>query len=890
MVGGSKTELQELYVKFSADISELKAGMDAGFKAIGAQTQKFSKETETAAQKLERSLTRLNSAGQKMTVFLTAPLLAAGAALAKFASDAIETENLFKVSMGNMAESASAWASELHDTLGLSQVDVKRTIGTFNVMFDSMKIGSQAAYEMSQGLTLLKYDMASFYNLSLEESFTKLSAGIMGETEPLRRLGIVLDETTVKSWALAQGLINEGQELTQAQKVLARYQILAEKTAKSQGDLARTINSPANQLRILSQQFEETSQKIGRRLLPALNSGFKGLSAALKDASKGWDGMGAAAQAAILSTAVMLAAGGPLLVGISNAIRAVYALRAAWLSMSVGAKFGIAGLVAAAVAIPTFAAAQAQIDSESYEDYLARKQYETQGIAEHKPLSREAWTAQRTEKGVEPPKYPEITDFEKEWQAAANEDTKSKISGVSDALKAAGISEGEYVDATVAGETASQKAAGAVDSLRGRLEALQDAQGGASGAMDAANDVLEKMRDRVSDLSDALSKAKQKLDDLTNPRLKGMGVYEDKIFALEQELRLLEIKRLQTEQSARGPADHRAVDVLEKQIATKRRELDLLRTQMEAEYAPQLRRIERVATPPAPEMTEDETVKRIKETKSEISKLESDLKTAKQAVEEQEDRIKELEQANKGLGGSLKDLQKDLQLAEEKQTAVNDALTKAYTWMMLDRDKVRELGGEAKRQADTFDVKTRELLTAINKYAEEETKEALDAIKKVTEEWEKARLKMAEALVPAKPIARNPADVTTGAGWTQTERRLGGGPITEPVIGVGQKTGKTWTFAEDGRTEWVTAADEMRASQRGVLAAAPLPLASGARAGDEGGDMIVNGPLVAISNVKVGSEQEARNFGATVGEEVDRYLSSRWRKRASQGGPWPYGQ
>ncbi len=108
------------------------------------------------------------------------------------AMDAVESENLFEESMGGMADSAREWSKQLRKDLGLNEYEVRKNVATFNVMFDSMGISEDAAYDMATGMSQLAYDMASFYNLPTEEAFQKLQAGITGEAEPLKRLGILV--------------------------------------------------------------------------------------------------------------------------------------------------------------------------------------------------------------------------------------------------------------------------------------------------------------------------------------------------------------------------------------------------------------------------------------------------------------------------------------------------------------------------------------------------------------------------------------------------------------------------------------------------------------------------------------------------------------------------
>jgi TP901 family phage tail tape measure protein len=239
--------------------------------AIKANISDFEKKMKSAANKLQRFGSQMTNAGRSLTMGITAPILAVGAAATKMAMDAVESEQLFSVSMGKMEDSARKWSERLSDSLGVNAYEIRKNVGTFNVMFKSMEVGEAAAYEMSKGLTELANDIASFYNISTDNAFDKLQSGMVGMSRPLQDLGIIVNETTTKGWAMTNGLIRQGQEMTEAQKVIARYAVIMERTSDAQGDLARTMDSPTNKLRILKSQIQESAISLGQALLPSLN-------------------------------------------------------------------------------------------------------------------------------------------------------------------------------------------------------------------------------------------------------------------------------------------------------------------------------------------------------------------------------------------------------------------------------------------------------------------------------------------------------------------------------------------------------------------------------------------------------------------------------------------
>lgn len=299
--------------------------------ALFAQTRAFivdMQRVQTVMQKTARSMTeqaeRMQQAGRTMMLGLTAPLLLAGGSAVKAAMDVVESENLFAVSMGRMADAARAFSERLRRELGLNAYEVRRNVATFYQMLTAMGLSEKAAYDMATGLTQLAYDMASFFNLQPEEAFEKLRAGIVGETEPLKQLGILVDEATAQQVALARGLAKSGQELTQQQKVLARYLAIMEQTKNAQGDLARTLNSPTNQIRILTQQLDELQIAIGMALIPMVQSALPVLRSMAEQARAAAEAFGML-PAPIRNTALALGllgvAAGPVVYGLGVMLR-----------------------------------------------------------------------------------------------------------------------------------------------------------------------------------------------------------------------------------------------------------------------------------------------------------------------------------------------------------------------------------------------------------------------------------------------------------------------------------------------------------------------------------------------------------------------------------------
>lgn len=244
---------------------------------VNANSSNFQKELNKATSHLGQFETEILKKQQKISNFTNNIKKAVfGLGLGKILKDslmngmnAIENDSLFATTMGNFAKETSKWALEVSNALGLNANELKRTIGVIYNMSTSMGVGEKNALKLSKGISLLANDMASFYNIDSTEAFNKLRAGLTGETEPLKALGILVDENTIKQVAYANGIARVGSELTTEQKVLARYKAILQQTSNAQQDLARTIDSPSNQVRLFTNNIRNLSLEFSNLLMPA---------------------------------------------------------------------------------------------------------------------------------------------------------------------------------------------------------------------------------------------------------------------------------------------------------------------------------------------------------------------------------------------------------------------------------------------------------------------------------------------------------------------------------------------------------------------------------------------------------------------------------------------
>ena len=175
----------------------------------------------------------------------------------------IETINLFTVTMGKASKSAMNYAEEVRDAMGIDLNEWLNYQGTFKQLTSGFGVVEEKANTMSQQLTQLSYDLASFFNTDVETAFEKLSSAMSGQVKGLREFGIDTTVASLQEYALSKGIEQSVSTMSQAQKSLLRYNYIMERSIKIQGDMARTIITPANSVRILNAQLEQLRRAFG---------------------------------------------------------------------------------------------------------------------------------------------------------------------------------------------------------------------------------------------------------------------------------------------------------------------------------------------------------------------------------------------------------------------------------------------------------------------------------------------------------------------------------------------------------------------------------------------------------------------------------------------------
>lgn len=260
--------------KLNIEIEASAAKAKSGISAVDASLGRLS-GTSLGAKKglsgISTSMTML--AAKAAIVFIALKRVAATIAGWIRESNAYqENLNLFTVAMGKYANEAKKYAETVSAAMGIDPSAWMRNEGIFMTLISGFGNTEEAAYKMSKNLTQLGYDLSSFFNISVADAMQKLQSGISGELEPLRRLGYDLSQTKLQQIAFNNGITQSVASMSQAQKAQLRYVAIMAQVTKAQGDMSRTLEAPANQLRILQAASTQAARALGNMFIPALNA------------------------------------------------------------------------------------------------------------------------------------------------------------------------------------------------------------------------------------------------------------------------------------------------------------------------------------------------------------------------------------------------------------------------------------------------------------------------------------------------------------------------------------------------------------------------------------------------------------------------------------------
>lgn len=293
--------LASINIKFSADL------------------RGFSTEIQNSMRQIGQMGRQLSETGKGLSLYLSAPLLAAGAASVKFASDYEESANKVNVAFGGASDTIKEFAKTSLENFGIAEGTALDMSATFGDMATALGLPVDKAATMSKSLVGLAGDLASFKNISIDIANTALTGIFTGETESLKKLGIVLTETNLQAFALSQGITKQFKDFTQAEKVQLRYAYILDKTKNAQGDFARTGGGAANQTRIFQESLKQVGQQFGSVILPAFTKAITYVNGIIKSFSD----LSSETKTTIVVFAGIAAAIGPVLTGFGSLLTLV---------------------------------------------------------------------------------------------------------------------------------------------------------------------------------------------------------------------------------------------------------------------------------------------------------------------------------------------------------------------------------------------------------------------------------------------------------------------------------------------------------------------------------------------------------------------------------------
>ena len=284
------TEIEALELKISSNSTKAAQGIDAltqsltklknatqgglGLPSISDNMGKTAASAEKMAKSNNKTSGSFTDLFHKAGVVIGA-VKTIGNTMKSFidkSSEYNEVFNLFTVSLGSYAKEAYDYGNTVSEVMGIDPAEWMKSQGVFMTLATGFGVAGDRAYKMSEQLTQLGYDISSFQDISVEEAMQKLQSGLSGELEPLRRIGYDLSQAKLEATALELGITKTVSSMTQAEKAQLRYYAIMTQVTQQQGDMARTLDDPANQMRVLTAQFQQAARSIGNIFMPAVQA------------------------------------------------------------------------------------------------------------------------------------------------------------------------------------------------------------------------------------------------------------------------------------------------------------------------------------------------------------------------------------------------------------------------------------------------------------------------------------------------------------------------------------------------------------------------------------------------------------------------------------------
>lgn len=308
-ISQTKTEINNATTALNGMESELREAGNA-MDTASSKTVDYKEKVEQLGQKLKDVGEKLMSVGKSMTTYVTAPIIAAFTLASKTASDYEENLNKIEVAFGDNADAVTQWANTALKEFGLSKVAATDAVSAFGALAKGVGLSSKEAADMSTTLAGLTSDLASYFNTSTDTAATALEGIFTGQSQALKKFGVVMTEVNLKEFAADQGLVYS--ELSQTEKTLLRYNYVLAQTADAQGDYSRTSDGTANTLKTFKAALSDLATTIGTQLLPIITPVIQKASEIIQKFAE----LSPQTQKIIVVVGLIAAAIGPLLTAI----------------------------------------------------------------------------------------------------------------------------------------------------------------------------------------------------------------------------------------------------------------------------------------------------------------------------------------------------------------------------------------------------------------------------------------------------------------------------------------------------------------------------------------------------------------------------------------------
>lgn len=308
--------------------------LDAQLVGVSANLEKSKVATEGAAEKMSKFGEKTTSIGKKMSLGLTAPIVAAGVKAFKMASDFEQATGKLEVVFQNSSDGMKRWAEDALSTMNLSKATAIQTAADYGALFQGVGISIEKSAEWSKSLTERVADLSNFYDTTTEETISALNSIVTGTVQPMRRFGITMTEANLQQWAFAHGIRKTVREMSESEKVQLRYQFVMDKTKMAVGTTAREADSAGAQMKKFKEAAAELALKFGDLLLPAIVPIIETINKIITAISHLDDGT----KKFIVTFLGILAVVGPVLIIIgklATAISSITSLKAAFAAKSV---------------------------------------------------------------------------------------------------------------------------------------------------------------------------------------------------------------------------------------------------------------------------------------------------------------------------------------------------------------------------------------------------------------------------------------------------------------------------------------------------------------------------------------------------------------------------